>query len=82
MEPGEREGWIVAGSTCMEADRFLPRDMDHRPSRDSRFLFHCCGAYMATHNSNFINAAPVIYLKREGEYILLRDRRPEDMAER
>ena len=82
MAPGEEREWIVAGSTCMEADRFLPRGMNRRPGRDSRFLFHCCGAYMATHNSNFINAAPVIYLKREGEYILLRDRRPEDMAER
>lgn len=81
MEEGEAGSWIVAGSTCMEMDRFQPRDMDRRPARDSRFLFHCCGAYMATHNSNFINAAPNIYLKRDGEYLPLRIKDPALMGE-
>ena len=80
MEEGEAERWIVAGSTCMEMDRFQPRDMDRRPARDSRFLFHCCGAYMATHNSNFINAAPNIYLKRDGAYLPLRMKDPTLMG--
>jgi len=85
INPGEPmtegESWIVAGSTCMEMDRFEPRGMDRRPERDSRFLFHCCGAYMATHNSNFINAAPAIYLERDGEYMLLRVPDPASMGE-
>ena len=81
MEEGEKRDWIVAGSTCMEMDRFLLEEMNRRPAADTRFLFHCCGAYRATHNSNFINAAPVIYRKRGGEYTLLRDRDPIRMAE-
>ena len=54
--------------------------MDRKPEADSRFLFHCCGAYMATHNSNFINAAPRIYLERDGEYTLLRESDPLAMG--
>ncbi len=81
MAPGERESWIFAGSTCMELDRIDPRDLDRRPRVGSRFLFRCCGAYMATHNSNFINAAPTIYARREGTFVLLREKDPRRMAE-
>ena len=63
---------IIGGSTCMELDRFLPSGLHHLVNHDSRFLFHCCGAYMSTHNSNFINAAPNIYLFQNGTYSLLR----------
>ena len=80
MTPGEREKWIIAGSTCMEMDRIDPREMPCRPQRGTLFLFHCCGAYMATHNSFFINAAPAIYARREGEYILLRRKDPHLMG--
>ncbi len=82
MAEGEAENWIFAGSTCMEPDRFQPRDIRYRPAADSRFLFHCCGAYMATHNSNFINAAPVIYRKKGGTFSLLRDKDVPLMGER
>ena len=63
---------IIGGSTCMELDRFYPRDIKNLVQHDSRLLFHCCGAYMSTHNSNFINAAPNIYLKRANDFTLLR----------
>ena len=80
MAPGERADWIFAGSTCMEMDRIDPRDLEYRPRVGSRFLFRCCGAYMATHNSNFINAAPAIYALRGGEWVTLRDKDPQRMA--
>ena len=82
MEEGEAGSWIFAGSTCMELDRFQPRDIRFRPGADSRFLFHCCGAYMATHNSNFINAAPLIYRKKGGAFSLLREKDIPLMGER
>ena len=63
---------IIAGSTCMEMDRFWPRDMRNLAVHGSQFLFHACGAYMSTHNSSFINAAPNIYVDQDGEYTLLR----------
>jgi len=69
--PCEREQ-IIAGSTCMELDRFWPRDLRETAEHDSLFLFHACGAYMSTHNSYFINAAPAVYLERDGAYRLLR----------
>ena len=74
IDPGEetQQEQIIGGSTCMELDRFWPRDLHHLATHESRFLFHCCGAYMSTHNSNFINAAPNIYLDDNGEYSLLR----------
>ena len=74
LNPGEEtaEAQIIAGSTCMELDRFWPRDMKNLAGHGSQFLFHACGAYMSTHNSNFINAAPSIYLERDGDYTLLR----------
>ncbi len=70
--PESEEEQIIGGSTCMEMDRFWPRDMKNLAERNSKFLFHCCGAYMSTHNSHFINAAPNIYLYKDGEYQLLR----------
>ncbi len=74
IDPGEETGeeQIIGGSTCMEMDRFWPRDMKNLAERGSKFLFHCCGAYMSTHNSHFINAAPNIYLYKDGDYQLLR----------
>ncbi len=75
IDPGEETDreQIIGGSTCMELDRFWPRDLCCLAAHDSKFLFHCCGAYMSVHNSNFINAAPNIYLLREdGVYVLLR----------
>ena len=74
LNPGAEGGedQIIAGSTCMELDRFWPRDMHNLAGHDTQFLFHACGAYMSTHNSSFINAAPNIYLERGGKYALLR----------
>ena len=74
LNPGAEsdEEQIVAGSTCMELDRFWPRDMHNLAEHGTQFLFHACGAYMSTHNSSFINAAPNIYLERGGDYTLLR----------
>ena len=81
MEPGERDLWIFAGSTCMEKDRIDPRDIEYRPTEDSKILFHCCGAYMATHNSNFINAAPTVYAYSGKDYRLLRTKDPLMMGD-
>ena len=63
---------IIGGSTCMELDRLWPRDMHNLAERETKFLFHACGAYMSTHNSSFINAAPNIYLFKDGDYRLVR----------
>ena len=65
---------IIGGSTCMELDRLYPRDIKNLVERDSKLLFHACGAYMSVHNSNFINAAPNIYLFENGDYRLLREK--------
>ena len=76
LDPGAESAreQIVAGSTCMELDRFWPRDMRNLAEKDSKFLFHACGAYMSVHNSCFINAAPRIYLDEGGRFSLLRDK--------
>ena len=76
IDPGEetQQEQIIGGSTCMELDRFWPRDLHQRAERNSRFLFYCCGAYMSVHNSNFINAAPNIYLCENGDYSLVRQK--------
>lgn len=65
---------IIGGSSCMELDRFWPRDMNQLVLDKTKFRFHACGAYMSTHNSYFINAAPNIYLHEGGEYRLLREK--------
>lgn len=71
---------VIAGSTCMELDRFLPRGLENSVLHESRLLFHACGAYMSTHNSSFINAAPNIYVKNiAGDYELLREKTVESM---
>ena len=74
LDPGAEGGadQIIAGSTCMEMDRFWPRDLHNLAEKNSKFLFHACGAYMSVHNSNFINAAPNIYLDEGGKRRLLR----------
>ena len=74
IDPGEetQQEQIIGGSTCMELDRFWPRDLHQLAGQDSKFLFYCCGAYMSTHNSSFINAAPNIYLYENEEYNLVR----------
>jgi diaminopimelate decarboxylase len=63
---------IIGGSTCMELDRIYPRDICHMVTPESRLLFHCCGAYMSTHNSSFIIASPNIYIKENDTFGLLR----------
>jgi len=83
VNPGE-ETWqeqIFGGSTCMEMDRFLPRGIHNLVEADTKLLFHACGAYMSTHNSNFINAAPNIYVKEKEEYTVLRLKKNEIMME-
>lgn len=72
LDPEEAKKQIIGGSTCMELDRLYPRDIRHAVTMDTRLLFHCCGAYMSTHNSSFINAAPHIYVKEQGGFRLLR----------
>ena len=74
INPGEESECeqIIGGSTCMELDRFWPRDLHQSIRHDSKLLFYCCGAYMSTHNSWFINAAPNIYLYTDGDYQLVR----------
>lgn len=79
LDPAVAENQIVGGSTCMEMDRIYPRGIRHQIQMDSRLLFHCCGAYMSTHNSSFINAAPHIYLKKQGQFQLLRQKNVEQM---
>lgn len=83
INPGEKTKTeqIIGGSTCMELDRFYPRDIENLVEEDSKLLFHCCGAYMSTHNSSFINAAPDIYLREKDCYRQLRKKRPEQMLE-
>jgi diaminopimelate decarboxylase len=83
INPGEEtsETQIVGGSTCMEMDRFYPRDLSRKINHDSKLLFHCCGAYMSTHNSSFINAAPNIYIKKNDEYQILRKKNVLSMME-
>ena len=81
MRPMQRDAAAqTSGSRIrMTTHGTLPR---FRPGADSRFLFHCCGAYMATHNSNFINAAPLIYRKKGGAFSLLREKDIPLMGER
>ncbi len=81
LNPGEETDMeqIVGGSTCMEMDRIYPRDIHNMIEHDTKLLFHCCGAYMSTHNSSFINAAPNIYVKKDGEYSLVRQKNPDQM---
>ena len=79
LDPEEAKKQIVGGSTCMEMDRIYPRDICHQIQMDSRLLFHCCGAYMSTHNSSFINVAPNIYVKQGEDFRLLRQRNVEQM---
>lgn len=70
---------IVGGSTCMEMDRLLPRGLHQLLEMDTQILFHACGAYMSTHNSSFINAAPNIYVKKDDGYECLRVKSIESM---
>ena len=65
----------------MEMDRFLPRWLKNRVLPKSKLRFFCCGAYMSTHNSSFINPAPNIYLYEDGEYRLVREKKPIQMME-
>lgn len=66
----------VVGNTCMEMDRFYPRDMNCDLTMNSKLLFHCAGAYTMTHNSMFINSFPAVYLKDGSTYTLLRNSNP------
>ena len=85
INPGEDIGierageQIIGGSTCMEMDRIYPRDIRHKVTSETRMLFHCCGAYMSTHNSSFINAAPHIYIKENHSFRMLRKKDPAQM---
>lgn len=63
---------IIGGSTCMEMDRLYPMNNKYKLNYDSKLLFHCAGAYTMTHNSNFINTLPIIYVKKTNNYKQIR----------
>ena len=64
----------VVGNTCMELDRFYPRDLNCDLTMNSKLLFHCAGAYTMTHNSTFINTLPNVYVNDNGHFELVRDK--------
>ena len=64
----------VVGNTCMEMDRFYPRDMNCDLTMNSKIIFHCAGAYTMTHNSTFINTLPNVYVNDNGHFELVRDK--------
>lgn len=66
------EEQIIGGCTCMEMDRFYPRNLNDEICMESRLLFHCAGAYTMTHNSCFINNPPNIYVHEEDSYEIVR----------
>lgn len=70
---------IIGGSTCMEMDRIYPRGLNKLIELDTQILFHACGAYMSTHNSSFINSAPSIYILKDNNYKILREKNIESM---
>ena len=81
LNPGEDTfiHQVIGGSTCMEMDRIYPRDLKQMIELNTEILFHACGAYMSTHNSSFINAAPFIYVKKNDDYICLRKKTVNSM---
>lgn len=70
---------IIGGSSCMEMDRFIPRGLENVILINTKFLFHCAGAYTMTHNSSFINTPPRVYVNRNGVYSLIREKKSEIM---
>ena len=84
INPGEELNGleqVIGGSTCMEMDRLYPMGNDRILEKNSKLLFHCAGAYTMTHNSNFINAVPNVYLDENGKYTLLRAKNHRTMCE-
>ena len=75
------EEQIVCGATCMENDRFL-KLLNQREMRQGDYLHcACAGAYTMGFNSCFINLPPYIYIKKDGEYHLIREKQLDLMLE-
>ena len=65
---------IVCGSTCMENDRILRlKDAPELQKGDYIHCF-CAGAYTMGFNNCFINLPPYIYVKKNEDYSLTREK--------
>ncbi|RGD94629.1 diaminopimelate decarboxylase [Clostridiales bacterium AM23-16LB] len=65
---------IVCGATCMENDRIL-RLKDASELRKGDYIHcFCAGAYTMGFNNCFINLPPYIYVKKNGDYSLKREK--------
>lgn len=68
---------IVCGSTCLENDRLLYlKDKPALKSGDV-LVCYCAGAYSMSFNNCFINLPPYVYVEKDGQMCLLRDRDKE-----
>ena len=70
---------LIGGSTCMEMDRLYPMNNKYELKANSKLLFHCAGAYTMTHNNNFINLPPYVYIESNNKYRLLRNKKNNTM---
>lgn len=68
---------IVCGATCLENDRLLYlKDQPALKSGDI-LVCHCAGAYSMSFNNCFINLPPYVYVEKDGQMSLVRDKDKE-----
>jgi diaminopimelate decarboxylase len=68
----------ICGSTCMENDRLFFIEDSSELDEGDIIEIEKCGSYTMCYNSCFINLPPTIYVKKEGQYEIVRDKwKPE-----
>lgn len=65
---------IVSGCTCLEYDRLFTLSEKPLLSVDDRIYYRNVGAYTMCLSPMFIRYIPNIYLKKDGEYTLVREK--------
>lgn len=68
------EEQIVCGYTCMENDRFMQLKQELELTLEDKIIYHIIGAYTMCFNSLFIEYFPIVYTKKENNYIVIRDK--------
>lgn len=64
----------ICGYTCMEKDRIMTLTNKPKLEVGDKIEYSCVGSYTMCFNSLFISYLPVVYGKRAGEYVIVREK--------
>ncbi|HHT25262.1 MAG TPA: pyridoxal-dependent decarboxylase [Clostridiaceae bacterium] len=68
-----KETQTICGYTCMENDRLMQLENEQEIKIGDGIIYHTVGSYTICFNPLFIKYLPSVYLKKENQFVLIRE---------